>query len=241
MAKWWGDKSKDDKIPEKFRSKTEEEIVKDLEEKDTWKAKAESLEAERAEERKKFELVQTSYASVKAKLDTIEANTRPPKKEEVVEEDDFITNPEASFNRRAKPLATLAAQTAASLGKLNAFQSLQTKASAKNIDARLFQHWDAEIMEIANQTPSLHLAYPNTWLSIFNQVKGTHADELSDPEARKKNYSFLEGGSSQAEPPPEKKTGAAGLTPQELEIARKMKVDPEKYAERKKAMTFVGA
>ena len=103
-------------------------------------------------------------------------------------------------------------------------QDMASPADARSMDGRLFQAWSADIDAEAKKYPQIQLATPQAWLGIFYYLKGTRADDLANPEIRKKKYgNFLESGVSSVAPrsEPEKKDE---LTDAEKHVADKMKV-----------------
>jgi len=240
----WYNSEKDKKKLGKWGDKSDDEIVAALN-------KAETLETEVADLKKKdterdgiVQTLKTNFDSVKSKLDSIEANSnrrqQAPPKEDAEESPDFITDPDAAFNKRAQPLAAATMNTAAQIAKMQAQQNL-TRNSKDGIDGRLFEHWGSEIDSIAKNTPLAILGNPQVWVGMFLQVKGYHADELSDPNTRKEKYAFLEPSTHAVVNQPQ--SGAKGEEPteQERKIAGKMGIKIEDYMKNKKAMTFVGA
>ena len=110
------------------------------------------------------------------------------------------------------------------------------------MDGRLFRAWESEINAESKKYQAMQLTSPNAWVGIFYYLKGLHADELRDPETRKKKYNFMEPSSSSVvvnKEDDDKKSANEQLTPQELHVAEKMGVSPENYLKRKKSMTMV--
>lgn len=231
-----------DKMDPRLEGKSPEDIKKILDDAEAAKTALAAQQTKQQELENKFGETQTSLQAIQAKLNAIEANPRrdapPPPKKDDDEPADWITDGDKAFHQKAQPIAALAAQTAASVAKIGAQQHLQYSSDPQ--DYRLFIHWDDKITAIANQTPTAQLMYPQKWIEIYFQVKGQNSADLADPEKRKKNYSFLESGKSNVTPiTEEKKTGVDGLTPEELRIATRMGVTPERYAAQKSKIQVV--
>src|SRR5208282_3514491 len=115
----------------------------------------------------------------------------------------------------------------------------------KQMDGRLFAMWAGEIDQECRKYQAIQLGNVNAWLGIFYYLKGVHADELRDPEVRKKKYNFLESAAStsavQGQDDGKDKPASDQLTDQEKHIADKMHVTYENYLARKKKMQFVAA
>jgi hypothetical protein len=240
------DKKERDKIPERLRDKSPEEIVAEIEKSDKLAADLAAEKAARAEDSKKVETISTEFEKVKTRLAEAEANRNvPPKKETPEEPANFIEEPDKAFAQRVSPLATITLQNAAITARMLAQQELDNtdlNSEGKTMDGRLFRAWQAELNAESKKYQAAQLATPQAWLGIFYYLKGIHADELRDPEARKKKYNFLEPSNTQVvRQNEEKKTPSDQLTDAEKHVADKMGVSHENYLKRKKSMQFVNA
>lgn len=252
----WLDRIKDkkelDKLPQRLKDATPEDIIKELAALDQLKADNEALKLRQAESDTKVSEIQTEFEQTKAKLVAAEANrnTLPPKREEGTEvtPENILSDPAKVINTRLAPLEALTIQNNAATSRMLAQQQLNNSDMAsggRTMDGRLFQAWGAEIDTESRKYQTVQLIRPEAWLGIFWYLKGTHADELRDPETRKKKYTFLEPAASGAPAAgtngESKKDGVEGLTDQEKHVADKMNVSYENYAKQKKRMQFVGA
>jgi hypothetical protein len=252
----WLDRVKDkkelEKLPQRLRDASPEDIIKELEEKDKLKADLATAQVAQAAQDAKVAEISTEFEQVKTRLAAAELNrsTPPPKKPEGVEPtpENMLENPKGVLDTRLAPLEALTIQNNAATSRILAQQQLNNAdmvSGGKSMDGRLFQAWGAEIDTEARKYQAVQLIRPEAWLGIFWYLKGTHADELRDPETRKKKYNFLEPSTSGAPAPgtngAEKKDGVEGLTDQEKHVADKMGVSYENYAKRKKAMVVVNA
>jgi hypothetical protein len=245
----WFDKEQEAKLPERLKGKTPEQVLAELEKADKLANDLELEKAARRADAEKVTQIETEFNTVKNQLATIEANrnTKPPEKT-VVSAEQILENPDAAIttkvNELTAPLTHLTIQNNAQTARMLAQQQLNNTdlaSGGKSMDGRLFQAWSQEIDAEAGKYKPIQLITPQAWLGIFYYLKGTHADELRDPETRKKKYNFLEPTSSGIAPASreEKKTGAEGLTDEEKRIAGRMGVTPEAYAKRKEAMQYV--
>jgi len=222
--------------------KKEEEHQK---EKQTWEEKAAAAEVaakaleeklaklneEREAERKALEQMRQEFDLVKQKITETAQQAQQP--EQPV---DFDTNPEQAVNQRLAPLASVAISNAVQTSRLLAQQQLDNLDMANNtMDGRLFRAWTAEIDAEGKRYPPQSLVTPEAWLGIFYYLKGRKADELSNPEIRKKKYSFLESA-AKSEPTPQVKTQDEDkLTPEEQRICDRLGISPEVYIKNRKA------
>lgn len=246
----WLDRKKDEKLPARLEGKTVEQVAKELEDADKLKADLIAEKTARAADAEKVNEIQSEFEKVKGQLATIEANrnAKPPDKK-VVDADGLLANPDAvitdKFNELNGPLTNLTIQNSAQTARMLAQQELNNADMAsggRSMDGRLFQAWGQEINSEAGKYKPIQLGTPQAWLGIFYYLKGVHADELRDPEIRKKKYNFLEPTSTNNPPPPEaKKDGVEGLTDAEKHVADKMGVSYEAYAKRKVGMQYVNA
>jgi len=246
MENWWK-RNRDEKVDPKLEGKSQADILKMIEDADKNKERIAQLEADRARESQQISEFTNSYNAVKARLDQIEANSKPPQKQEPESDENFIDNPDGAFNQRAKPIAQLAVGTAVTTAKMLAQSELDNRDMASNHttwDGRLFRQWNAEILQYANQKTQLELTNPQVWIDLYLKVKGLHAEELGNAETRKKSYAFMESAVSSAPPTPEDKSKLPAdrqLSESELKVANAMKISPEQYLKRKNEMQFLGA
>ena len=231
-------------IPESMKSKTPAEIKAYLEAQAAKDAEIAALKAQQATDRETLTTVQSQFASVKSKLDEIEANAQRPPNKTQEKPPDFVEDPDGAYNARATPLLAATLITGQNQARMQAQWELDNRdrdSQGKLIDGRLFRHWMVDINKEAQAYQPAALINMNTWLDIFYKIKGWRSDELNDPEARKKKYAFLETGASNVTPPQADATKKDELTDNEKKIADRMGVKHEDYLKRKKAMTFVGA
>lgn len=239
---------KKDKVPKIFENKSEDDILKMLEDASRDKETIQSLNARVAEQDTTVDKIKTEFETVKARLVAAEAKGTPPPKKEPTEEHNFVEHPSEAFAEHVAPIANIAIQNAAITARILAQQQLDNADMAsggKSMDGRLFRAWSMEIDNAAKKYPTIQLGSPDSWIGIYFHLKGLHADELSNPEIRKKKYNFMEPAASSSDNSRQEdnsnKPAADQLTPAELHVAEKMKVTPENYLKQKKAMKFVNA
>lgn len=239
---------KKDKVPKIFEGKSEDDILKMLEESSADKEKIKGLETKVAEQDGAVDKIKTEFESMKARLVAAEANRNTPPKKEGSEEEpaNFVEEPDKAFGQRVAPIANIAIQNAAITARILAQQQLDNAdlaSGGKTMDGRLFRAWSMEIDNAAKKYQTIQLGSPDSWIGIYFHLKGLHADELSNPEVRKKKYNFMEPAASSTDTRHQEnddtKPATEQLTPAELHVAEKMKVKPEDYLKRKKAMKFV--
>ena len=241
-------KKEEEKLPPRLREKTPEQIVTELEAADKLKNDLELEKAARREQDEKVTQIETEFNQVKERLAAAELKAKPaPKQEDGTEatSENILADPKKVLDAHTATLQSVTIQNAATTSRMLAQQQLDNADSAsdgKSMDGRLFRAWSGEIDSESRKYQAIQLMRPEAWLGIFWYLKGTHADELRDPEMRKKKYNFLEpsaasGGSTNGDSKP--KDGPEGLTDQEKHVADKMGVSYENYAKRKKAMVMV--
>ena len=227
----------------KFGGRSDDEVLKDLEEGKNFKRRFEESEAARKRDSEEIGKVTSQFEELKRSLAEAEANrnrqTREP--EELA---NFIEDPEKAFTQRASPIAAATVANSAITARILAQQMLDNNDLAtgnKTMDGRLFRAWSMEIDGESRKYQPVQLSSPQAWVGIFYYLKGLHADELRDKEIVKKKYNFLESAAPQGGVPPEKKSEAAEdvLTDEEKHVADKMNVSYDNYLKRKKAMKFV--
>lgn len=237
---------KKEKVPKIFEGKSEDDILKMLEESAKDKETIQGLQTKVTEQDGVVDRIKTEFESVKARLVAAEAKSTPIKKENQ-ELHDFVEHPDEAFSERVAPVATIAIQNAAITSRMLAQQQLDNAdlgSGGKTMDGRLFRAWSQEIDGESKKYQAMQLTSPNAWLGIFYYLKGLHADELRDPEIRKKKYNFMEPASPTTIINKEDNSGKPAneqLTAAELHVAEKMGVSPENYLKRKQSMQMVGA
>lgn len=249
----WFDKmkrkeEKENELPPELRDKTMEEVAQTLRDAAETKTKLAALETERVKEREQVAALGSEFDKVKQRLVAAEANLNkrenPPKSEEPA---DWDLEPAKAARQTMEPLVNLTISNAAMTARILALQTLDNEdmsspADSKSMNGRLFRAWEQEINEESKKYNVAAMGQPQAWLGIYYLVKGRHADELANPETRKKKYNFVESASQGGPPPKEKeKDGVEALTDQEKHVADKMKVSYENYAKRKKSMQFVNS
>jgi hypothetical protein len=239
---------KKEKIPERFKDRSEDDILKELDEADKAKKEVEELKAKDAERETKVVEIQTEFNKVKERLAAAEANknqNQNQNRNNNEEPANFVEEPDKAFQQRVGPLAAITLQNAAVTARLLAQQQLDNAdlaSGGKVMDGRLFRHWGADIDAESKRYAPIQLGDPQAWIGIFYYLKGQRADELRDPKIREKKYNFLEPASTNVNTNVEdKKTPSDQLTDAEKHVADKMGVKHEDYLKRKKAMQFVNA
>lgn len=192
--------------------------------------------------------VENTFTQTKARLDELEANSRKPApKTEPREYTSFIDDENKAFTERLvdgmQPVAQVALQAAANSAMLLAKQSLQgkfvTTPGGKISLARLWDKWNTEIDKAASEVALAVKGNMQTWLNIFDYVKGKHFDELmAEPQT------FVESVQTQTNSTTGEKKDPEKLTDEEQAIIKKQSrygkgVTPEGYQKTKEKMTFV--
>ena len=188
------------------------------------------------------------FNETKRTLDELEANVRKPTpKGEPKEYTSFIDDENKAFTERLvdgmQPVAQVALQAAANSAMLLAKQSLQgqfvTTPGGKISLSRLWDKWSSEIDKAASEVAMHVKGNMQTWLNIFDYVKGRHFNELmAEPQT------FVENVSSNQDKGPGDEKKPDKLTTMEEEIIKKQSrygkgVTPENYQKTKDKMTFV--
>src|SRR5258707_853209 len=116
---------KKDKIPEIFKDKSDDDILKMMDEAAKATGRVTELEAERVKDNDKVKKIETEFESVKAKLAAAEAkNVIPARSENNEEPANFVEDPDRAFAQRVTPLANITLQTAAMTARILAQQQL---------------------------------------------------------------------------------------------------------------------
>ena len=240
------DKKEQEKLPERLRGKSPEDIMKELQAADDLKKELELAKTAQRSGAEAATALRSEVDEIKARLAAAEANRQPLPKKEDDEQADFITDPDKAFGQRAAPIANATILNASMTARILAQQQLDNDdlaSQGQKMDGRLFRAWSGELDAESKKYQAAQLVTPNAWIGIFMYLKGIHADEMRDPEVRKKKYNFLEPSVQHALPPTNQdgKPATEQLTKEELHVAEKMGVSPENYLKRKKAMQYVNS
>jgi hypothetical protein len=244
MAKWFQTRKED--LPESIRELSPEDLDKALRDK---KALEDSLTAKDTELntlKTTVESQKTEFQTVKDKLAALEAGggNREIKDEGSKGPASVFVNEDQAFADRigtaTGPLAAAAYGAGALAARMTAREAIQGAANG-HIETKIWNKYANEINTLMAKEAPANQINPHSWINAFIYVKGMHFTDLQDL-ATKKTDVFAEVGSSSG-------AGSGGngdenkdkLSPQELEIAKKFRMTPEKYLERKKAMKFVTA
>lgn len=217
------------------------------------KTKNEELEGKFTTLNTELETTKGSFAETKARLDSLEANSHQPKKtDEAKTKTSFLDDEDKAFNERAvetmAPVAMLAmnaAKSAARMGAKNSLfgQRISTPGGQISL-TNLWDKWSNEITKAADELAKTNVAslqYEQTWLNLFNYIKGQHIEELmAKPET------FYEGVSNNRDVRLGDEKKPDTLDNEQSEIAKKMArygkgVTNEKILETRKKMNFVNA
>lgn len=242
MSRWF--QKKEEELPEKLRGKSEEDLVKALEEAEALKASLTTKDTELASLKTTSEAQRTELDGVKAKLTELEANANNPRRRASDGENSNVgpasvfVNEEQAFLDRTAPLRAQVAQAGSLSARMTAREAVQN-AKEGRVEIRIWDKYANEINTLmAHEHPDRQID-PRAWANAFIYVKGLHMGEILDAKDKKSEF-FAEsgttggGGGMQTDDKGEKDQ----LSPQELEIAKKFKMTPEKYLERKKGMRF---
>lgn len=219
------------------------------------KTKNEELEGKFTTLNTEFETAKGSYAETKARLDNLEANSnrREPKGDEGKKtKTSFLDDEDTAFDERfmekTAPIAMIAmnaAKSAARMGAKNSLfgQRISTPGGQISL-TNLWDKWSSEIDKAANEMAKTNVAalqYEQTWLNLFQYIKGQHIEELmAKPET------FFEGVGSDRDTKVGDVKKPDTLDQEQSEIAKKMGrygkgVTNEKILEARKKMNFVNS
>jgi len=222
----WGDKEKEAALEKRFAD--QDEKLKKLD-------KLDGLDA-----------IQSEFAEIKKKLDSIEAGGQPagvepelePQPQPRAEMTSFLVDENRAFAERAMPLAAMQLQTAAKIAKMSARNKIQLM--AKEGDpyygqrmARFFDKYEAEVDKYAVRVPLANQGHDETWMNMFKLVQADHLDEISN-----KTAPFVEGGAGHIPPTNIEGPRPDTLTDAEKHVAKRMGITEADYMESRKGMAF---
>lgn len=226
----WGKKTGDDAgVPDILKGKTPEQVAAELVRLSVALGEADSVKAELTQ--KTSELSEMTNR-IKALEGVKPAVTRAP--DATREPTSVLVDEEAAFNERLQPIVAGVLNVAAQTAKMTA----ESRIRQNPIHGRLLSKYQAEVQALYATVPQQYQQYPETYERIFQQVLGSHLDELLQEQAKGDGSLFTEGGGGQL--PVETKSLELVLTADEMDIAKKMKITPEAMLASKKQMHNVG-
>jgi hypothetical protein len=238
---WGRDKKEEDKIPEKYRGKTTEEIVAMLAASEATAGEVANLKAALAEKDSAISEANGSIQELRQSVQSLEANRRPnPTVDPNANRNqvpDFALDPEghiqAKLNEAFVPVANTAMMANANVAREQCRRNLiSQKIPGKNVSkAAAFDRFSGEIDAIAKGVQLMNLQQASQWEWIFNQVLMT---KMNDILGDQKGEMFSEPGVSGVASSMSGEKKPEQLTDEELRIAKRMGVTPENYAKYKK-------
>lgn len=239
---WFRNEDKE-KIPEKLRGKSAEEIVAATEKAEALELEKAQLIADKAASDAKVTEHTTALETMREQVRRLEMNQKPPEKKADNEPIDFALDPEGAINERIRnattPVAMALLQSNSQFARMTAKQQLdkQRFQGTKLSKGAIFEKFSADIDKLAKQTPVNQLQAPDSWIYLFNMVVGQHMDEIvSSSRDGKFEQMFSEPGADGGDRQIEGDKKDDQPSPDEIRIAKRMGITIDKYMANKKAM-----
>jgi hypothetical protein len=243
VAKWFQTRKED--LPKNLQEMEPEALSKAVDDAQKWgeelvgaREKLKELDTLKAKSTEQ----QTEVERMKARIQELEGNQdhddddddKGKGKKRTGPQSVFLNEDEA-FAERLGPLHAMVTQTGAMTARSTAREAI---GNSKNgtVEMRIWNKYQNEINTLMTKEHPTNQINPTSWVNAFIYVKGLHSDDLMEL-ASKKTDVFAEVGSSSGNMHEDNKDNDK-LSPQELDIAKKFKMTPEKYLERKKGMKF---
>jgi len=255
----WGFGKGELELPEEYKDMKKDDLVALLKKGKEADGKINDLQTKFTAKETEFNTLKTesdghktSLASQKAQLDKLAATVERIKaagfdvdgagaengKGEIP---DILEDEDAAIRLRVREELAPTTQLALAAAITAARMQFDTAArSDKNY--RLLTKYRQEFEEVIKTQPDQYKAMPTTYFNAFQYIKGLHADDIAEASKKGESLAFSEGVSqsdSQIRMNNESDKPKEELTPQELEIAKKMKVDPKRFLERRQNIKVV--
>lgn len=232
-SNWFSRKSEEPEIPVELQGKTPAQILqamKDAEARET------ALQAKLDEQAG----LNTELERLRIQVQELEA--RPPLRNEVPPTQpqnngptSVLVDEDKAFDERMAPLANMTFNTAAIGARMLAMEQLRDMAVADGFNhIAFFNKFRVDIEHLMAQIPPVQRGHPDTWLNIYNLVKGRHSSELIAASKKGENAFFTEPTSGTPPPPPVDRGDT--LTKVESDIAKKFGLSDEAYLTQKKGI-----
>ena len=236
---WFNNRDKD--VPDRFKGKTEAEILAALEESDK-KIEAGKQALELAKEKEAaLATKETELTQTRNRVAELEGNLRARPNNQPLPDNtpkgpqSVLIDEEGAFRDRLTPLFATQLQTQAQLAVMTVKEQIRSDPK-RNFILKKYQK------EVDEKFATIHLTqqiYPASYLNCINVVLAEHVDEIMDAKAKGEGDFAIEPGGGGT--PPAAPASRDKLTDEELATAKRMGVKPEDYLARRKTMQFVGA
>jgi ABC-type transporter Mla subunit MlaD len=223
----------DANLPEALRGKSPEEIDTELKRLSASVGEVERLKEQLAERDTKLSENSSAVEQMQQKIQELESGSRPNPDLAPRKPASFLDDEDQAFNDRAAPLVNGLMDVSAQTAKIVAEQRIR----ANPAYAKLLSKYQADVDKLYKTVPLQYQRFPETYERVFKQVLGDHVEELMTEQAKTGGSLFIEsgGGAQPPAPPPNEQ-----LTADELEAAKRLKIDPEQMLASKKQMRSIG-
>ena len=237
MSRWF--QKKEEELPEKLRGKTEEELVKALDDAIAHKAALDTAVAEGTATKTELATAKTEIETIKAKMAELEQRQTPQRREsdQPAGPKSVFENEDEAFAQRTAPLNARVTMAGSLAARMTCKEAIENGNNSR-VELRIWNKYANEVNTLMSKENPDRQIDPRAWFNAFIYVKGMHSAELLEAAAKKTDV-FAEGGAQGGgEGLKDQNEKRDELSPAEIEIAKKFKMTPEKYLERKKAMKF---
>lgn len=235
MARWF--QKKEEELPEKLRGKSEEDLVKALDDALAHKTALDAAVAEGTATKAELATAKTEIETIKAKM--VELENKPPQRRESDQPTgpkSVFENEDEAFAQRTAPLNARLTVAGSLAARMTCKEAIENGANSRT-ELRIWNKYANEVNTLMSKEHPDRQIDPRGWMNAFIYVKGIHSAELLEAAAKKTDV-FAESGSQGGGDGMKVEEKKDELSPAEIEIAKKFNMTPEKYLERKKAMKF---
>lgn len=233
---WGDDKKKDDERPDPLK-----ELNAKLAEQDERLKALDKLSA--------LDGLQGEFDEIKARLGEIEAGGALQHEQQRQQQQpgvmtSFLVDENKAFAERAMPLAAMQLQTAARVAKMSARNKLVTQ--QRDGDpyygqrmARIFDKFEGDIDKKATGVPLAQQTHDETWINLFNLVRGEHIEEILAAEKKGEKSVFTESGASSIAPGSvDNPVNPDTMTDEQKRIAKRMGISEDDYMKSRKELVY---
>lgn len=225
----WFKKEEEEKIPDDLKGLTPEQIVELVNKGKTLETELNTLKQQASDKDKQINDLNTNFTNTRTRLEQIENETRQRQAHQQQDPNEIpsvVEDEDEAFRRRQQPLEAVSLHAGALAAQMSAEQAIR--------DAKedfIYRRYKKEVDEIMSKEPPARRIFPQTWLNAYTYVKGVHFNEVTDLMRKGDNTFFSETAGST---PPPTEQREEKLTERELEVAKSMKITPERYLAMKK-------
>lgn len=227
-------------LPPELRDLPAEEIAKRLQEADKLKADLATSNTELETTKTQVSTLQTTVNDLQEKVKNIpptqkEENEPAPEISTSPTLVDWLADPQKAFSQASAPLTAATLMNGMLVAKMAAAEFIQKQ---DPVNRRLWKKYEGEVQKLMEAMSPDQRIYPQNWINQFTFVKGMHLDEVVKEAQGQGDAFFSEGVTTSGGGISHTPVNEDRLSPQEEKVCRALKMKPEDWIKRRKALNI---